>query len=267
MPVSMFPMVWLKRDAFGPPPAISRPDPPTGAVSEAPTDAPTRAATRTVVAKLRDFIHVRQLGPGNRLPAERTLAAELGVGRPALREAIKALSEVGVLESRRGSGTFVNNGASSIPVAATGLPEWDALPDMSAIDFVEVRKILEPRAAWLAATRASEKQLLQIELARQRLEMRDRDWKMLPRLDYDLHTAIFRATCNPALLWIYQSLMSLFLEAHGDKIRFCFDIEAMRRGHRAIVEAILKRQADVAERAMIDHLQNVGINFIREASR
>lgn len=97
--------------------------------------------------------------------------------------------------------------------------------------------------------------------------MHDRDWKMVAKLDYELHAAIFRGAENPVLLIMYEFLMSRILESRAVKVRFTADVELMRSSHKAIVEAILKRQADAAERAMTEHLHSVGLDFIREANR
>lgn len=253
-------MVWLKRDTITPAPRrlAARPSP-------AAVDAATVRPSSDIAGRLRGLIEAGRFGPGPKLPPERALAAELGVGRPALREAIKALCGLGILESRRGSGTYLKSGPAAV--------EWKQLPaglsaaQFSTFELLEVREILEPRAAWLAATRASQQQMLEIENARNRLEMRDRDWKVVARLDYELHASIFRGANNPALLLIYEFLMSRILGELEERLRFPPDLQAMRNGHRAIVEAILKRQPDVAQTAMIDHLQSVGVNLIRETRR
>lgn len=252
-------MVWLKRDSLTPAARIPKRD-----LGVAPA-RPARLPASDVLTKIRGLIEQGQIPPGSKLPAERALAAELGVGRPALREAIKVLSVLGVLESRRGSGTFVKK-AEPAPELSPALADAETT-DLGMLDLLEVRKILEPRAAWLAATRASERQLLEIEDARQRLEMHDRDWKMAAKLHYEIHTAIFRGAQNPVLLLLYEFLMSRILGNRGVKVRFEPDVESMRNSHKAIVEAILNRQADAAERAMIDHLHSVGMDFIREANR
>lgn len=254
-------MVWLKRNSLTPAPHAPRLKRDPGVASAQPASLPAS----DVLTRIRRLIKQGQIPPGSKLPPERALAVELGAGRPALREAIKVLQVLGVLESRRGSGTFVKTIEPApellpaLPAAGTG--------ELGVLDLLEVRKIIEPRAASLAATRASERQLLEIENARQRLEMHDRDWKLVAKLDYELHTAIFRAAKNPALLLVHQFLMSRILGSRAMNVRFEPDVELMRNSHKAIVEAILKREAGDAERAMIDHLHSAGMDFIREASR
>lgn len=209
------------------------------------------------MARLRQLIEDGHFPPGSRLPPERVLAAQLGVGRPALREALKALSGLGVVESRHRAGNFVR------PLA----PVETRSPGFTVLELLEARKILEPRSAWLAATRASETQLLEIEAARQNLEAHDDDARLVARLDYELHAAIVRAARNPALELMSRVLMSRVLGSGGLASRFMPDVARMRRDHRNIVEAILKRHADGAEKAMTDHLHSVGLDFISEAAR
>jgi GntR family transcriptional repressor for pyruvate dehydrogenase complex len=258
-------MVWLNRHLVtlpAKPPEKNLARAPESAAGDTADTAKT--ATSEVVGRLRKLIEEGQFTAGSRLPPERVLAAELGVGRPSLREAIKALGIVGILESRRGSGTFVRSvmpPAGSLIFGSTGIAEPGVL------DLLEVRKIVEPRAAWLAATRASEHQLREIEGARQRLEMHDRDWKLATRLDCELHTAIVHGAQNPVLVLINQFLTEHLVGRSLAKVRLPRDVERIRRDHKAIVDAILKRQADAAEKAMVDHLHTVSLEFIAEASQ
>lgn len=256
-------MVWLKRDSLGIQPynpggkaAPVKAVPPASSLEQDPN-----AQQAQVLERIQKLIGDGHFPPGSRLPAERALAAQLGVGRPSLREAIKALTVLGALESRRGAGTFVKSPGRQAAAAPTAQIEF------SMLDLLEVRRIVETRAAWLAATRASERHLLEIESARQKLEMHDRDWKMLAHLDSALHAAIIRGAQNAALEFIGDILMSQMFGNRVAAVRFAPDIERMRREHAAIVEAILKRQSDAAEKAMLDHLHSAGLDFISEASR
>jgi len=246
-------MVWLKRDRLTPAPQRTA----AGDRREAAPEA-ARSTGPDALVRLRALIENGKFAEGSKLPSERALAAELATGRPAIREAIKILCGLGVLESKRGSGTYLKSGGTAAEFAPA---------DFGVFDLLEVRKMLEPRAAWLAATRADPRQMLEIESARSRLELRDRDWKVVARLDYDLHASIFRGANNPVLLVIYEFLMSRILGNSGERFRFPSDLQAMRDGHKAIVEAILRRQPDAAEKAMIDHLQSTGVNLIKEGSR
>lgn len=264
-------MVWLKRDSISR--AIQHTTlaeevslvntRPRAAQSE--SDVLSLARPSEVLGKIRKLIEEGHFPPGSKLPPERALAAQLGVGRPSLREAIKALAVLEVLESRRGSGTFVKSRQpSAVP--------WPGISDegpaeLGVLELLEVRKIIEPRAAWLAATRASERHLVEIEAARQKLEAHEEDWRLVAKLDRELHSAIIRGAQNPVL-----DLIDRFLHTHIPRnqtamARFAPDLDRIRQDHKAIVESILKRQADAAEKAMLDHLNAVGLEFISEVSR
>ncbi|MCL5742446.1 MAG: GntR family transcriptional regulator, partial [Acidobacteria bacterium] len=253
-------MVWLKRDSLGIQPAKPAEE---WAAAIAPSPARKEdpvARQAEVLERIRKLIGDGHFPPGSRLPPERALAVQLGVGRPSLREAIKALGVLDVLESRRGAGTFVKSRLPQ-PTASDA-----AKADFNMLELLEVRKIVEPRAAWLAAARAGERHLLEIESARQKLEMHDRDWKLVASLDSALHAAIIRGAQNAALEFIGGILMSHMFANQSYAIRFAPDVERMRREHKAIVESILKRQSDAAEKAMLDHLHSAGLDFISEAS-
>jgi DNA-binding FadR family transcriptional regulator len=261
-------MVWLKRDSITRvaqrvPPARPR------SVDAVPPDFQSETADSArpsqVLQKLRKMVEEGHFPPGSKLPPERALAAQLGVGRPSLREAIKALNVLEVLESRRGAGTFVKAGQPPA-IPWFGLSREDPA-ELGVLDLLEVRKIIEPRAAWLAATRAGQHHLVEIEAARQKFEMHGDDGGLTAQLDYELHSAIIRGAQNPVLDMIDRFLRMHIFRKQIAGARFMPDLVRMRQDHKAIVEAILKRQADAAEKAMIDHLNAVGLDFISEASR
>jgi GntR family transcriptional regulator, transcriptional repressor for pyruvate dehydrogenase complex len=269
-------MVWLKRDSISRAAGAQQLERATtakvgdGPVGLEPVALPrngnrTNRRASEVISRIQRLIEQGHFPPGSNLPPERTLATELGVGRPAIREAIKSLSVMGMVESRRGSGTLVKS-AEPAPTTVLGAPEL-FLAGCGMLELLEARKILEPRAAWLAATRASEAQMLEMQNARVRLELHDRDWKLVARLDYELHLAIFRGAQNPVLEHLYRFVMLPILGNRVGVVRFAPDVERMRRDHRAIIEAVLKRQAPEAEKAMNDHLQSTAMDYILESSR
>jgi GntR family transcriptional repressor for pyruvate dehydrogenase complex len=267
-------MVWLKRDSLVLPqvsPALEHASDQAAAALQYPVprveeqDEEGTGRRTPVVGRIRQLIEQGRYPPGSHLPSERALAVEFGIGRPALREAIKALSVLGMVESRRGSGTLVKS-AEPVPVTTFGTSALTAC-GCGTMELLEVRRIIEPRAAWLSATRANEAQMLEMQNARVRLELHDRDWKLATRLDFELHVAIFQGAHNPALELLYRLLMSPVLSKPTERVRFAPDVLRIRRDHRAIVEAILRRQAREAEKAMTEHLQSAGVDYITDSSR
>jgi DNA-binding FadR family transcriptional regulator len=230
-----------------------------------PSPQPDLGADRAseVLARLRTLIE-GGYQKGMKLPPERALAAQLGVGRPALREAIKALSILDVLESRRGDGTYVK---TCEPLERRWPEHVELEPaSFSMLDLLEVRKMIEPRAAWLAAARGSERHLRSIEAARRALEANDQDWRRVAALDWELHSTIMQAAQNPVLEFVNRTLAPLMMESRRITAR-TDDRSRMHVDHARIVTAILRGQSEEAERAMLEHLQTVGLDLISEIRR
>lgn len=233
-------MVWLKRDAF------NRHD------EQAPAAIPpaSLAPPHDAVDLLCRFLSDGGYAVGARLPAERQLAANLGMGRPSVREAIKALVAKGRLQSRRGSGTYV------ISLEPAADPVASSTPDFRLCDLLEYRTIVEPKAASLAALRATETQRQAIDYARQKWELHDRDWKLAWRMDMEFHASIVRAAGNPALAWAHQRILDSILNKQKDRVNLVPEPEKVRAAHRLVTRAILNRQAGAAAQAMLEHLHS-----------
>jgi GntR family transcriptional regulator, transcriptional repressor for pyruvate dehydrogenase complex len=214
---------------------------------------------------LKDLVENGGFEPGMKLLPERALAEKLGVGRPAIREAIKALSILDVLESRRGDGTYVK----SVDALRAGWPTKVELlnTNFDMLDLLEVRKIIEPQAARLAATRATEVQLLQIEKERMLIENNGKSWKELGRYDLLLHSSIIEAAGNPILAELSKVLAPLLRKSREITAARAPDRVRLSKDHQAIVEAIIKGEAETAERAMLEHLHNVGLDLISDRKR
>src|SRR5881394_1712060 len=120
-----------------------------------PSQANDSAAA--VVAHVRQLIDSGSLGPGARLPPERDLARQVGVSRPTVRAGLRTLAALGVVRSRRGSGTYIPDGPPTLGVEA--LTFVAALHNFSGDDFYEARRVLEVAAAGMAAERATPEQL------------------------------------------------------------------------------------------------------------
>jgi GntR family transcriptional repressor for pyruvate dehydrogenase complex len=209
---------------------------------------------------LKSFIENGNYGPGMVLPTERELAERFGVGRPAIRESIKALTILDVLESRRGDGTYVKT--------LDGLRQgWTTKVDLSTKDFsmldlLEVRKMIEPRAAKLAACRGTEGHLRRIEA--QSIKIREAtDWEAAAEHDLLLHTAIIEAAGNPILRELNNALTRLLRRGREISAAGAPDRMQMLDSHSRVVDAILTGDGDEAEKAMLEHLHRVGLGLIR----
>ncbi|MGH9668379.1 MAG: FadR/GntR family transcriptional regulator [Bryobacteraceae bacterium] len=219
----------------------------------------------SVLAQLRSFLEDGGYAAGAKLPPERVLAAHLKVGRPAIREAIKALSILDVLESRRGDGTYVQ----SLAALHAGWPAIVEVSerDLNMLEVLEVRKMLEPKAAALAAARASEQQLREIVEANAAIEAESADFLKVGRLDYALHAAIVRASGNSILNGVQRYLTPYLVKSRVITARSVPDWTRMRADHTAIVEAICRGESIAAEQAMLEHMHHVGLDLISNRKR
>lgn len=228
------------------------------------TSGARAAAMPEVLERIRRLIAEQSLHPGMQLPAERQLAVSFGVGRPAVREALKALSMLGLVESRGRDGTYVRSAASE-PRRLLAAGELASHYDL--IELLEVRRMLEPRAAALAAIRAGEHQLLEIELAMLAQESSPHDWHVLAEQDYLFHEAIIRAAGNQVLRDIHRALSVSLRKSRELTAHTTPDIPRIVTQHRTIFNAIRIGQAELAERAMSNHLETVALDLISERRR
>ena len=218
----------------------------------------------SVITMLRNFIEERGLEVGMTLPPERILAETFGVGRPAIREGIKALSILDVIESRRGDGTYIK----SLDGLRAGWPTVVEIrsADFNLLDLLEVRKMFEPSAARLAATRANEDALRRIESECAQIE-NESDWEGMARHDLALHSAIIEAAGNPVLTELNNALARLQRKSRQITGANAPNRERMVSHHRQIVDAILRGEGEAAENAMLEHLHHVGLDLISNRKR
>ncbi|MFO1058841.1 MAG: FCD domain-containing protein [Dongiaceae bacterium] len=192
---------------------------------------------------------------GFRVPPERELAATYGIARNTVRRALLALD--GRLVRIVGRGTYVRGGADG-PAGA------ERLKQASPADLMEVRLIIEPQAAALAARRATAEELAAIEglLAR---SLAARGVAAFETWDAALHLAIFRATKNALLIDYCEAINAARHQPHWHRLKQKSATEERRRqydaDHAAIVAALLRRDAEAARRLQHRHLSRVSTNL------
>lgn len=206
------------------------------------------SVTRQVVDVLYEDLRSGVYQPGGRLPSEQELAVSLGVGRSAVREAVRELLALNVLEIRPGRGTFV------LPMRADLLLRPDtfhqALERNVALELLEVRMIVEPAAAALAAKRATEADIKRLARDVERLrEALGSGEARKPPEDLGFHLDLVRAAHNSALHRISTAIIAFY--EHDEANPTARDYNE----HRAVLSAIEKGNAVAARRAMERHLQ------------
>jgi GntR family transcriptional regulator, transcriptional repressor for pyruvate dehydrogenase complex len=209
-----------------------------------------------IVQQIEESVLNGTLKPGDQLPAERELAQQLGVSRTAVREAVKTLREKGLVEAYSGKGTFITDGTSQAArqsfdlMVKLGQPE--GLPHLA-----ELRLIMEPGIAALAALRTEEEHLVTMREAVAVMDRAHRDPDAYIEADLDFHLALAEAAANPLILSLIDSIVGLLRE---QRIKI-FNVEGgPQRGqfhHKRILEAVERHDPEMARAAMCSHLEQV----------
>jgi GntR family transcriptional repressor for pyruvate dehydrogenase complex len=215
---------------------------------------PRSDAAENVVAYVRDLISSGDFKPGDRLPAERELAARIGVSRPSVRAGLQALAAMGVVESRRGSGTYISAGP---PVLSSGpLQLLAILHGIPRAEIFEARRILEGRTARLAVERASGDLLAEISEEVMGMFASTDDAQAFLLHDIRFHRAVARASGNLVLSALVEMVSAIFYEQRKETANLDRDLRISAEQHRRIYQAIRDHDPDAAEREMDAHLQN-----------
>ena len=229
---------------------------------EAVAGPPIYKAIRTsrlyeqIVQQIEQSILKGALKPGDQLPAERELAQRFGVSRTAVREAVKALREKGLVEAYSGRGTFITDGTSQVIRQSLDLMARIGQQEGS-VHLSELRQMLEPQIAVLAAARIEEQLLATMREAVVVMDRSLHDPDAYIEADLDFHLALAEAVGNPLILSLLDSIVGLLREQR----RRIFDVDGgPERGqfhHKRILEAIEQRDPEKTSAAMRDHLQQV----------
>jgi len=207
-----------------------------------------------IVEQIESRIVAGDLKVGDQLPAERELAEQFAVSRTAVREAIKALREKGLVEIRLGRGTFVTNTAAGAVRHSLGLL---LKSEKGFTNLEEVREILEPEIAALAATRITEENIAAMTEAVEIMDTALDNVDIFVEADLDFHLALAEATQNP----IIPSLMDSIIDLLREQRKRTGNVEGgLARGqyhHKKILDAVVQRDPLAAREAMQAHLMQV----------
>jgi len=219
-----------------------------------------------IVQQIEESILKGTLKAGDQLPAERDLAQRFGVSRTAVREAVKALREKGLVEAYSGRGTFITDGTSQAVRQSFDLMVKIGQPEGST-DLAEVRSILEPEIAALAAERASEADRATLREAVAVMDRALKDADAYIEADLDFHLALAEAAANPLILSLIDSIVGLLREQRLRIFRVEGGPERGQVHHKRILEAMEKRDAKIAREAMKAHLEQVREDSQASASK
>lgn len=205
-----------------------------------------------VAQNIRQMILDKDLQPGDKLPNELDLTKDLNVGRSTLREAIKILVSTSVLEVRRGTGTFVsdNPGQTKDPLGITFIEEKDLLSH-----FFEMRLIVEPQMAEIAALRATDEEIDLIRKAYEHVKEAITQGLNHTEADIEFHNQIARSTHNPILQRIVPIINDGIIGGYAKTKDIPETSETVLIQHKNIMHAIQRRNTEFARIYMLEHIQ------------
>ena len=239
-----------------------KPEPQTTASGEAPAIRENRFAVvsrstlpEEIANRLLTQIREQELRPGDKLPAERSLAQMMVVSRPVLREALRALALMRVVDIRQGDGTYIT---SLEPKQLISHLDFVFPKDSVAmVQLLEARRVVEAGNVRLAAARATGSEVVALQELVASLAACVDDPERFSEVDIELHVAVCAAAHNFLLLQ-FMGILSTLGRASRERTGGLREVrEAAVRDHQRLVKALLAHDPDAAERAMLDHLDHV----------
>ena len=222
------------------------------------------AVTDEAIIRIKEMLLSGELKAGDRLPPEKELSERLGLSRSSLREAVKALDLIRVLDVRRGDGTYVTSLEPNLLTEAIAFVV-DLHQDSSVLELFEVRRILEPASAGLAAARMSPDQL---EALRQSIAAAHDETSVEDLVAHDLefHGLIAAAAGNTYLCSLLEGLSSSTVRARVWRgITQDRAVSRTLSEHHAIADALARGDAELARALMTVHISGVE-QWLREAT-
>lgn len=208
-----------------------------------------------IVAKIKEMIEQGRLKSGDQLPTERELSEVFKVSRSSVREALRTLESQKFLESRQGDGTYIARQPIEMlvtPLASAILTEKDSL-----MELFEMRRLIEPQLAYLAAERATPEEVAEMEsiLDRQADQVSKGETGM--DVDKTFHDSLVGATKNTILIRIMDMLMDSLTESRDKYLQGEGRPERSLSRHREILVAIKAGDRKLAARIMREHLEDI----------
>ena len=219
-----------------------------------------------VIDNIRKMIAAGELKAGQKLPSERELAEKFNVSRIPIREALKILEYMGVLDSSPGDGTYVKNTSAQSLISKMSF-SFTATAD-TLRDLLELRIILETFAAYHAAQRRTDEDLATISRllqdmreAKKANQMDDASVQYLRRLSHSFHRALVQSAHNAVLSSVYENLYELLDISRQFTISTSGISYSSIVAHEALFNKIIAQDAEGARQSMEEHMEDVRYNL------
>lgn len=216
-----------------------------------------------VASQLESLVHSGHFGAEGRLPSERELAEQFGVGRSSMREAIGKLQTLGIISKSHGVGTFAvdvsEQSQKSISLLSAG--------SVSALELFEIRYALEPLGAELSAERRTSKDIQELKAILKRATDSELSPKEFVKLDFEFHSFIVSTTKNRLFQQLYLQLAPHHSSYSENVISFKNRRERAHAGHVKILEAIEAKDTARAKKEAFAHLRFAERDLVKEITK
>lgn len=227
--------------------------------------APTIRLHESAVEAIRQYIIKEQLRPGDMLPSERQMQQQLGIGRATLREALRVLQRMGLVESRQGKGLFVRE-MNLRPMVETFASHLELLDGSSFRHLHGLRNIIELGAAEQAAKERTPEDLERLEEILSSMRGRMERQELVLEEDMGFHDVLVQATHNPLLETLYSCLTPFLIAVRVQRELTQEELDHCEVEHTAIYEAIRDQDPALAIRLMQEHMEGIATQFSIDVS-
>lgn len=215
-----------------------------------------------IVAQIRALIGDGRIQPGDRLPPERELADLFKASRNSVRDALRVLEQMGLIETRHGDGNYVRTVSAeelTEPLASLLLQSREQMRELW-----EVRRVFEPAVAEFAAARASREELDELDVILKGQEAHIRLGATGLEQDTAFHYGIAQAARNPVMLRVIDTMMDLLRASRERSLQQGDRPLRSLAGHRRILAALRSRNAQRARESMLEHLREIEAHVFPE---
>lgn len=229
-------------------------------VREAGTQPRRVNLQNAVQDRVKQYILDNGYGPGDPLPSESEFARRLEVSRPSLREAMRVLQSMGIVESRPGSGTYVGsfNMESLLEGMSFSIQTSSGTDTLHAMrEILEVRSVLELHLIRQVALSIPENHLGELTRIVQRMRERAESGLSFTAEDLAFHETVYLSLGNSFIVQLVRTFWQLFAEVEDNLRNIGGELTTIAEMHQDIVTALQQRDPDAAERAMIRHLDGI----------
>lgn len=216
------------------------------------TPIPKKRLSESAIEQIKDFIHHNKLETGSRLPSERELGSRLHISRSSIREALRMLEIMGLVEVKPGKGIYVRNPNGDLFVS---LPIWVSNHKDAIHKHFEARLILEPEIAALAARRATSEYIDQIEQNIQNQKnLTDNEKVAIIQADIEFHRLVAEAAKNETILMLFNSIARISFHGWKAALRMDGRNESAVKEHTTLIKKIKMHDENGARKAMCEHM-------------